>query len=61
MAQELICPMCKGTKFEDGELSTEFERNAVKFRIRTSMITSDWRNVAAQRCVQCGYIVLFTK
>lgn len=59
--QELTCPICQGTKFETGEMSTSHDKDAVRFRVRTSFITSDWEDVYAQKCSKCGYILLFAK
>lgn len=57
--QQRKCPVCEGTKFESGEMSTNYDKEAVRFRQRTSMITSDWTDVRAQMCTKCGYILLF--
>ncbi len=57
----LTCPVCQGTKFERGEVSTTYDKEAVRFRVRTSMITSDWTDIYAQKCLRCGYVLMFSK
>ena len=57
--QQRKCPVCEGTKFDEGELSQQYDQDQVLLRQRTSMITSDWTKVKAQMCTNCGYILLF--
>lgn len=57
--RDLTCPVCGSKTFEAGEMSTKYDKESVRFRVRTSVITSDWEDVYAQKCSKCRYILLF--
>lgn len=52
------CLVCKGSSFSEGRLATS-EPREVKYRERTSLITSDYTEVRAFMCRGCGYVMVF--
>ena len=58
MAVNVVCPVCQGTRFSEGELPT-YSFAKLRHFVRSSFLKSKSYGIRSLMCVNCGRIQLF--